>query len=73
MVSNNHLPAILVSPFLMAALLANFNEAVTAQDANHFLRVANGKALAHQTVTSTSLAVAGTRISLGSNQSSSAS
>lgn len=72
-VSHDHLSAIRVPPFLMAALLSHFHEAVPAQDANDILCVADGESLAHQTVTSTSRAVSGTGISLGSNQSSSAS
>ena len=37
----DHLPAICVTPFLMAAFLAHHRKAVSAQDSNNFLGVAN--------------------------------
>jgi hypothetical protein len=69
----DHLPAIGVTPFLMTAFLAYHREAVSAQDSNNFLGVADWIAFAHLSATSNTLAPAGSGSVDGSNQSSKAS
>jgi len=70
---DNHLPPIIVPPFLVAALLADLIEAVFSQNTNHFIRVTNWKSFAHVSATSNTLAPGGNETADGSNQSSNAS
>src|SRR5436309_6727565 len=72
-IGHNHLTTIGMSPFLMTTFLSNFDKVVAPQNANDIVRVTDGIALAHQTVTSMSLADPSRGMSIGSNQSSSAS
>lgn len=56
---DDHLLAVGVTPFLMAAFLADHRKAVLAQDLSYFLCAANWKVFAHVKATSTTLAPAG--------------
>ncbi len=70
---HDNLPTIGMTPFLVAAFLADHPKAVFAENSNNFLGVANWKAFAHVSATSKIFAPAGTESGDGSNQSSSAS
>ena len=70
---HNDLPAIGVTPFLVAAFLADHRKAVLSQDTNNFPGVTDWEALAHGSATSRTFAPAGTASDAGSNHNSSAS
>ena len=70
---HNHLPAIFVSPFLMAAGLRHQSKAMPAQNLDDFLGVANWKSPAHGTASSMSFAPLFILTGEGSNQSANAS
>jgi hypothetical protein len=70
---HDHLPPILVSPFLMAAGLCNQHKAVLAQNLDDFLGVADWKPSAHGMASSISFAPLFILTGAGSNQSSNAS
>jgi len=70
---HNHLPAIFMTPFLMAAGLCNQHEAMLAQNLDDFLRIANWESPAHGTASSMSFAPLCSLTGEGSNQSSNAS
>ena len=69
----DHLPAIGVSPFLVAAFLADHCKAVLAEDSDNFLAVADWEAFTHVSATSKTFAPAGTESGDGSNHNSNAS
>ena len=70
---HDHLPAVGMTPFLMAAFLADRHKSMPAKDSDNFPGVANWKALAHGSAISSTFAPAGTETDDGSNQSSKAS
>ena len=70
---HNHLPAISMTPFLMAAGLRHQFKAVLAQNFDDFLGVANWESSAHGTASSISFAPLFILTGAGSNQSSNAS
>src|SRR2546425_9467192 len=70
---DDHLPAVRVPPFLMAAFLADHAESVAPQDSDNVFGAANWEALAHSSATSSIFAPAGRGIGDGSSQSSNAS
>src|SRR5688572_8803131 len=55
-IRHNDLSPIRMAPLLMASLLACFDKTIAPQHSNNIGRLAVGKARAHQTETSTSLA-----------------
>jgi len=69
---NNHLPALSIPPFLVAAGLVDFLESVPAQNPRHFLGVSNRKPPAHAAETANTLARHGNLILEGLNQRASA-
>jgi len=71
--SYNHLAAIFMPPFLVAAGLCNQNKTVVSQNFDDFLGIANWKPLAHGKASSTSLAPLFSLTGEGSNQRDSAS
>lgn len=72
-VGHDHLPAIGVPPFLVAALLADLLEAVSTEHPNDVPGAANWEALTHVSATSSTFEPLGSATGEGSNQSSSAS
>ena len=70
---DDHLPAIRVTPFLMAAALDEKKETVPSQDADDVMGVTDGEMLAHGRATSSSLAPLCNSIGVGSNHNASAS
>ena len=73
MPGHNHLSALGMPPFLMAAFLADHDKAISAQDANHVMGIADWEPNAHDSATSKILAPAGSGSGDGSNHSSKAS
>ena len=73
MQGHNYLPAIGMTPFLVAAFLANHGKTVFPKNTNNLLGFANRKAFAHVSATSSTFAPGGTETEDGSNQSSNAS
>jgi len=69
----NHLPAVGVAPFLMAAFLADHDKSMAVQNPNDIFGAANWESFAHASATSTTLAPAGSGSGDGSNHSSRAS
>src|SRR5438128_9726385 len=70
---NDYLAAIRMSPFLVAAFLADECKALFAQHPNNVFSCADGKSRAHVSATSKTFAPAERLTGAGSNQSSSAS
>lgn len=70
---DNYLTSILMPPFLMTTGLSNEGKPVLTENSDNFLCVANWKALAHETASSTSFAPFFNLTGDGSNQSRNAS
>jgi hypothetical protein len=70
---HDNLPTVGMTPFLVAALLADHAKAVAAQDEDNVLGGANWKALSHGSATSSTFAPVENETGDGSNQSSRAS
>jgi hypothetical protein len=72
-ISDDHLPSVRMSPFLMTAALASENESVLLQDLRDFSRAADRESAAHGSASSSTFAPWGNGTSAGSNHSANAS